>query len=58
MTGDKIAFMPAMVGRIIVFVFTLAIGLAVSYLIPAFSREAQTPTTTVTVEEPRHHCPH
>ncbi|PWT81040.1 MAG: hypothetical protein C5B44_04430 [Acidobacteria bacterium] len=60
MTGDQLVLTSRIISRLLVFVFTLIIGLAVSHLLPVFSWDEQTSKTAVTVKEPvkepRHHC--
>ena len=59
MTGDQIPLMPAIVSRVIVFVFTLAIGLAVGQLIPSTSWEGRNEIPASPAVQPtKHHCPH
>ncbi len=60
MTGDQLVLTSRIISRVLVFVFALIIGLAVSHLLSVFSWEEQTSKTTVTVtepaKEPRHRC--
>ena len=57
MTGDQLALTPAIVSRIIVFVFTLAIGLGLSYIIPSSLWGGQNSIPEVsTVKQTKHHC--
>lgn len=59
MTGDQIALMPAIVSRIIAFVFTFAIGLTVGQLIPSSTWESRNTTSEIPpVKQTTHHCPH
>jgi len=62
MTGDQLVLTSRIVTRVVVFVFTLVIGLAVGQLLPLSSWETQTQKTIVTVKEPakepRRHCYH
>jgi len=59
MTGDQLALTPAIVSRILIFVFTLAIGLAVSYLVPSTSWEGRNAKAEVSnVSQTKRHCSH